>query len=79
MLPNMIAANCYNCGKDEYPLWNDPGSTSALCTDCYLRSHGYDPDEVGRRFAELARVTFADLINGRNEEPAPPPHSADTE
>ena len=63
MVQEPIYAKCDICGNEESPLWNDEGSKIVYCTDCYLRENGYDPDEVGKRFSELARHTFADFIN----------------
>jgi len=63
MLPGFILDMCDDCGNEESPFWVDPGEVQARCTDCYLRAHGYDPSEIGKRFADLAKATLADFIN----------------
>ncbi len=63
MLLNQTPTQCDICGKESSPVWNDAGSKTVYCTDDYLRAWGYDPVEIGNRFSEVAKATFADFIN----------------
>lgn len=63
MIEQPLNAFCDICGQVAAPSWNDEGSKVVYCTDDYLRAHGYDPVEVGSRFAEMAKETFADFLN----------------
>ena len=68
MVQEPISVICDVCGREASPVFSDFMDKLIRCTDCYLRFKGYDPDEIGSHFAEVAREAFADLINERQFE-----------
>lgn len=61
MSNNSIISRCDRCDNILDINFTFRWHKEVLCQDCYLRIMGYDPEEIGRRFAEFAKKLFADI------------------
>jgi len=61
---------CANCGNDldlNNAYW-DKNHNKKQCANCYLIANDYNPDEIAKEFAELAKTLIADQVARQNRD-----------